>query len=57
MDEMREVAGAVGELTGPALARAVAADEIRRRNTTAAAPPPADAAVRLEGLLARGGSA
>ncbi|GHD48258.1 glycosyl hydrolase [Thalassobaculum fulvum] len=57
MDEMREVAGAVGELTGPALARAVAADEIRRRNTAAAAPPPADAAARLEGLLARGGSA
>lgn len=54
--EMVEVAGAVGDLAGPALVRAGRADAERRRNTAGAMPPPGDAAARLEVLLGRIGT-
>lgn len=53
MAEMVEVAGAVGDLAGPALVRAGRADAERRRNAAAAVPPPGDAVARLDVLLAR----
>lgn len=57
IDEMTAVAGAVAELTGPAAARAARADAERKRNRDGRTPPPADAAVRLDALLSRLGTA
>ena len=49
---MAEIVGAVGDLTGPALARAERADSERHRNTAQATPPPPESADRLATLLA-----
>ena len=57
LDEMVEVAGATGGLAGPAAERAARADAVRARTKNAGAGPPADAADRLQALLARLGTA
>lgn len=53
MDEMSAIAAEVGELAGPAAARAARADAERRRNRAERAVLPQDAAARLEDLLSR----